>query len=429
MNSVQPAPATEAHDQFIRFDCGSRYMVTTPKVLPNYEHALEAALRIAAPLDDVQSIALGDARARVLRQPVVADRDLPPFNRAQMDGYAVRAADITAGCALPVAATVAAGASPDVSIAPGACVKIATGAAVPDGLDAVIQHELSDRNNPVRFTIESIEPGNAIHRCAADANQGDVLISPGTQIGVHHIGIAAAVGCAELQCTRQPTAIIISSGDEVRQMNQPLLTHQIRNSNGPMISELLRSIGTQPPTAKLIADDRDVTRQTIADAVAEHDLFITIGGISAGERDYFPSAFEAAGVELALRGAAIQPGKPIIVGKAPTGAIVIGLPGNPVSSLVCACLFIWPIVRTLLGQSAELPWRDIELAAPVKPNAKRMAFRPAILESGSNRATVPQWAGSGDLVHTAPTHGVVRLPVQSHEVAAGTRLAFLNWPH
>lgn len=398
------------------------------RALPDYDEALQHALTVAAPLDDSESVPLHDAAGRVLREPIVADRDLPPFNRAQMDGYAVRAADITPGCALPVAATIAAGASPEVRVPAGSCVKIATGAAVPAGLDAVIPHELSDRGDPVRFTVESVEPGDAIHLRGTDARRGSELITSGTRLVAHHLGIAAAVGAAQLQCARQPTAIVISSGDEVRDVSNDVLPHQIRNSNGPMISELLRAIGGHPDAALRIPDDRDHTIRAIAAAIEQHDLVITIGGISAGERDQFPDAFDAAGVEYALRGAAIQPGKPVIVGRAPGGAIIIGLPGNPVSSLVCACLFIWPIVNTLLGESPPLPWRDVELAAPVKPNPKRRAFRPAVLNSDGNSITVPTWAGSGDLSHTAPTHGIVRLPVQGDEVAVGTRLPFLPWP-
>jgi len=403
-------------------------MMAKAATLPDYDAALRAALDIVTPVDDQDVVALHEAINRTLAGPVTADRDLPAFNRAQMDGYAVRTADVKADGVLPVSATVSAGASPQVRVPPGACVKIATGAAVPDGLDAVIQHELSDRNDPVRFTVESIAPGHAIHRRGADAKAGDVLIESGTQLAAHHLGIAAAVGCAELKCIRRPTAAVLSSGDEVRDIEDDLQPHQIRNSNGPMVSELLRAMGAEPAAAHLLPDDRQQTIDTVARVIEDHDLLITIGGISAGERDHFPEAFDAAGVERAVAGASIQPGKPVIVGRAPNGTIIVGLPGNPVSSLACACLFIWPIVYRMLGNIDPLPWRTITLSQPVRPNPKRRAFRPARLNEDHSTGYVPPWAGSGDLAHTARTHGLAQLPVQGDELSAGAGVSFLPWP-
>lgn len=402
--------------------------MTTKSPLPDYDAALAAALEAVATIDTNESVELAIAAGRILAEPVCADRDLPPFERAQMDGYAVRSVDIKTNCALPVMTMVAAGASPDVKVPAGSCIAIATGAAVPNGLDAVIPHEQSDRGNPVRFTIDSIDKGNAIHRCGADAKAGDVLIQNGTRLGAQHIGIAAAVGSAQLQCTKRPRAIVLSSGDEVRQLGESILPHQIRNSNGPMIARLLGDVGAEFVGADLLPDDLEVTIKAVAKHLDAADIVITIGGISAGDRDHFPAAFDAAGVKYQLRGAAIQPGKPIIVARAPNGTIIVGLPGNPVSSLVCACLFIWPIVTKMLGCGDLLPWREVTLAEPVKSNPKRRAFRPVILQGDNNSVIVPAWAGSGDLAHTATTHGVVRLPMQDTPVAAGQRLRFLPWP-
>ncbi|MCH8212165.1 MAG: hypothetical protein IIB99_12440 [Planctomycetes bacterium] len=226
---------------------------------------------------------------------------------------------------------------------------------------------------------------------------------------------------------RRPRAIVLTSGDEVLPIEQPLRNYQIRNSNGPMVRELLRRIGAEPIEHVHVADEREATIEAVGAALAQCELLITVGGISAGDRDYFPAAFEAHGVESSLHGAAIQPGRPIFVGKVPNGAIIIGLPGNPVSVLACTCLFIWPIVRTLLGLEATLPWRTLELAEVVTPNPKRRAYRPAaLLDNG--RAKVPPWAGSGDLVHTADTDGLIELPVQREPVPPGARIRFLPYP-
>ncbi|MHC4911112.1 MAG: molybdopterin-binding protein, partial [Planctomycetota bacterium] len=200
--------------------------------------------------------------------------------------------------------------------------------------------------------------------------------------------------------------------------------------NGPQLEALIRRMGAEPRPHRHVPDDAAATRSAVAAALEEADLVITIGGISAGERDHFPDAFAHSGAEFAVRGAAIQPGKPVIVASvshAGRPRIILGLPGNPVSSLVCACLFGWPIVRRMLGLEPALAWRTEVLRTNVKPNPRRFAYRPARWQAGEG-VTIPAWAGSGDLAHTAPTDGIVALPRQSEPVEAGTALPFLPWP-
>lgn len=404
---------------------GSR-QTTSP--LPSYEEALAQLLAIVpSSTARTASTPLEACANRVLHEDIKADRDLPPFNRATMDGYALRAADYAKDKAFPVVGEIPAGASPNVQVPPGACVKIATGAAVPDSLDTVIQHEFSDRANPVTFTVDSIAPGHAVHPRGADAKQGDIVIARGTRLSAHHLGIAAAVGCSTLPVVQPPRVMILTSGDEVKPIDAALEPHQIRNSNGPMLSHLLTRFGAGEVQHEHLLDEKDATIDAVARAIVSFDLIISVGGISAGERDYFPIALEDANVEMSLSGARIQPGKPIHAGRAPNGSIVIGLPGNPVSALVCAHLFVWPAIRRMSGVTSPMPWRTVTLAESVKPNANRQAFRPAILHEDGDHATVPTWAGSGDLVHTASTHGFIALPVQGESVEAGTRLRFLPW--
>jgi molybdopterin molybdotransferase len=264
----------------------------------------------------------------------------------------------------------------------------------------------------------------------ADAKTGSTLVAAGTLLAAQHLGIAAAAGLTNLTVRERPRVIVLTSGDEVVPSDtktEQLLPHQIRNSNGVLVHELLHRFGAQSVDSKHIKDDLPASINAVRDALDRADLVITVGGISAGERDHFPEAFDACGIVQSLKGASIQPGRPIVVGRAPGGRSVVGLPGNPVSVLACACLFVWPIVRIMLGLESPLPWREITLAANVKPNPTRRAFRPATLIS-ANEAVVPAWAGSGDLAHTASTHGLLELPVQPQEVAVGTRLRFLPWP-
>lgn len=401
--------------------------------LPLYREALAAALDGIAPLSGAERVDLSGAAGRVLAEPIVADRALPPFDRAQMDGYALRAAEVGRVKAFPVVATIAAGRAADVTVPPGRCVAIATGAPLPPGADAVVPHEWSDRGDPVRFEVTTIQPGHAVHPRGADAAAGVVLLSPGTPLGAHHVGIAASAGCTALPVRRRPRAVVITSGDEVVPVGSDVLPHQIRNSNGPMVALLLEAIGAGPIEHHHVPDEPGPTREAVGAALRRADLLVTVGGVSAGDRDHFPGAFEGHGVTASVSGARIQPGRPILVGRAPgagrgaAGAVVVALPGNPVSALACTCLFVWPIVRALLGLDPALPWRDAVLAEPVKPNPTRQAFRPAAL-APDGRVRVPKWAGSGDLAHTASTHGLVELPMQEAAVLAGTPLRFLRYP-
>ncbi|MCZ6834894.1 MAG: molybdopterin molybdotransferase MoeA [Planctomycetota bacterium] len=393
--------------------------------LPDYHDALIKALSIVNPLLDPETVPLSACSGRVLVDPIRADRNLPPFNRAQMDGYALHASDIGKVESFPVIATIAAGMPADVEVPVGHCVKIATGAPLPEDVDCVIQHENSDRNDPVHFSIDTIEPGHAVHPLGADAKEGDVLLEAPALLMAHHLGIAASVGATSLKVSRKPRVIVLSSGDEVVEEGAEVLTHQIRNSNGPLVTELLYRMGAEPLANNHVEDELEATIRMVDGSIKTADLVITIGGISAGERDYFPTAFDECGIERALQGASIQPGKPIVVGKAPNGSIVVGLPGNPVSALACSCLFAWPIVKVMLGLPPTLPWMSVTLGEAVKPNPRRRAYRPAIMKE---EAFVPTWAGSGDLSHTAPTDGLLELPVQDDQVEAGTKLRFLPWP-
>jgi len=250
-------------------------------------------------------------------------------------------------------------------------------------------------------------------------------------LGPRHLGIAATVGADRIEVVRRPRVVLLTSGDEVVADGASVATHQIRNSNGPMITAMAQRIGGGPVQHKHVADDLQQTTNAVAAALTGGDLMITVGGISAGERDHFPAALDAGDVTLSVHGAAIQPGRPVMVGRTAGGTVTLGLPGNPVSAMACMCLFGWPIIRGLLGLDTALPWRWVELAEPVKPNPRRRAFRPAILvaaESNGERIRVPAWAGSGDLAHTAPTDGLLELPAQTGPVVAGTRLRFLPWP-
>ena len=395
--------------------------------LLTYKEALQCALEITERVSKVETVPLQQSVGRMLASDIIADRDFPPFHRSQMDGYAVLASEVAQGVSMQVLAQVAAGTTFVGEHAPLTCVAIATGAPVPDCFDAVVPHERTDRGDEtVVFECCDIPIGACIHPKGVDAKSGDVLLQSGTTLSPQHIGLSASAGVYEIPCCTKPRVIVITSGDEIVSPQEKPLPHQIRNGNNSMIRTALQSMGCNVVEFHHVQDDAAATNSCIANALdGRAELVVTVGGISVGKRDYFPAAFEKSQVQLTVKGANIQPGKPIIVGKH-ANAIVLGLPGNPVSALVCCTVFGWPIIRTLQGVSATLPWQNAILECDIQPNPSRLAFRPCVCSDGE--LAIPRWQGSGDLVHTATTDGLVQLPSSEETIQAGSQVTWLRWP-
>jgi molybdopterin molybdotransferase len=396
-------------------------------MLPTYQEALARALAVVHQVSSTENVSIDSSTGRFVAEDIVADRDLPPYNRSQMDGYSVVANEVSNGVSMQVIGHVSAGTKFEGLHKPNTCVAIATGAPVPTCFDAVVQHELTDNGTEqVTFHCDDVKVGKAIHPQGVDAKAGDVLVAKHTQLAPQHIGISATVGVHSIAVHSKPKVIVLTSGDEVVAPSELPLPHQIRNGNSAMISSAFNSIGCEVVETHHVLDDPDATTKAITTALdGRCDLVVTIGGISAGKRDFFPDAFANAGVTLAVKGASIQPGKPVIVGKH-AHAIVLGLPGNPVSALACCCLFGWPIVRALQGMNPSLPWQQAPLGCDVQPNPHRQCFRPCQLVDG--KVTVPKWQGSGDLVHTATTHGLVQLPPSVEGFRTGELISCLTFP-
>lgn len=403
--------------------------------LPSYEDALHTVLDGVVALNP-QTLALDQAAGRVLRQAVVADRDQPPFERSAMDGFAVCSTHWKPGQGWRIAGSVPAGAPWTGTADPArAVVQIATGAAVPPPFDAVVQVELAQVNADaatVRFNLDHVAPWRNIHRRGADAASQAVLIPAGTTLGPHHLALAATAGVAQPTVTRRPRVVVLSSGDEVLAPSTPtaqLSPQQIRNSNGPLLTALLRGLGAEVLAHHHVADTQAAVTQACQAAAQEADLVVTAGGVSVGERDLFPGAWHAMGFDTRLHGVAMQPGKPVLSVRgvvADRPVHVLGLPGNPVSVLATAHLFMRPLLRALAGDARPLPWRRVTLAQPTQANAKRTAFRPAqLVGPGRDQAAVLAWRGSGDLAHTAEAHGLLALPAAAGEMPAGQPLSFL----
>jgi molybdopterin molybdotransferase len=440
-------------------------MTDTRPPLPNYDDALAKVLAFSPALGN-EDVALPDALGRVLRESLLADRDQPAFHRSAMDGFALRSADFKAGATFLVTGVVAAGQAGWESFADQqGILRIATGAPLPSTFDVVIPIEKanvskSGSNESVTFMTESVKPWQHIHKQATDAEKGQILIPAGTRIAPQHIGIAASAGATHIKVASRPRITLLTSGDEVRPYNTQtadLESQQIRNSNGPMLQALLQMLGTPIIEHIHTPDEPEQTLVSAREALAKSHIVITVGGVSVGQRDLLPWAWKQLGLGTVLHGVAIQPGKPVLVcsdaidskpnvnvsqpqtlsdkGTPPTKddalpcKLAIGLPGNPVSVLATAHLFVWPVIRRMLMGAAHeafdvLPWRNVPLADQVTPKPARELFRTATLNQ-AGEAELVQWHGSGDLAHTSTASGFVRLPKQSDPLPAGSLVPFL----
>lgn len=411
--------------------------------LPDYDEALQRMLT-HCPVLGTGAVEFERSLGRVLRQPVVADRDQPPFDRSAMDGFALRSASVKPGASFPVVGEVAAGAlaASQTPLLADAAVRIATGAPLPPGADAVIQIEKavldeSTELHRVSFDLDSCPAFNNVHRRASDAAAGDVVLKPGQRIRPQHIGAAAMFGATRLTVTDPPRVALLTTGDELRDPQTPtdaLGPQQIRNSNGPMLNAFFQAMGVDPASRTHISDQAEQTLAAAREALASSHLVVTTGGVSVGRRDWLPWAWKQLGLRTLIHGAAIKPGKPIFIAtpstdQSPDNKLVIGLPGNPVSALMCAHLFVRPLLDKMQigGESApgsRTSWRWVKLANEARSTAKRELFRAArFVDDGV--VQLIDWRGSGDLVHTADADGLVRLPRREHAVPAGAAVAYL----
>ena len=404
-----------------------------------------ARLRSAVP-ESRQTVAMritdDDLLGRILAEPIHADRDHPPFDRATMDGYAVRTSDLATGEPLPVIGSIPAGAPVPKDVAAGGCIAIATGAAVPETLDAVVEHEATDRGDPLAVTTTDVRAGRNIHRRGADAKAGDVLVPRGTRIDAvaraAAIAGGAAVGTGMVSIRRPPRVAIVTTGDELRPAEDPLDGEddavRIRDSNRPLLVDLIAdrwTFGGSVTLIRHVTDASSATAEGLDAAAADADLGFTVGGVSAGTLDLVPGHWAERGWKKIVRGVRMQPGKPFSAWLAPDGGtLAVGLPGNPVSAYACLHVLLRHWFDAFRGVDAPIAWRSVPLLTATRANPRRPAFRPANLlidADGVLGVAIPDWQGSGDLPHLVNTTGFARLPVVDGEVPAGTPVQFL--PH
>jgi molybdopterin molybdotransferase len=377
------------------------------------------ALAEAAPVESIERVALAEADGRVLAEPLVAGLDLPPWDNSAMDGYALRLADWQ-GEPLVVSQRILAGSAPQ-PLQPGTCARIFTGAPLPEGADVVEMQENVEvlADGRVRL-LESLKAGQNVRPRGQETRTGESVLPAGTRLGPIEMGLCASLGAAELSVRRRLVVAVISTGDELVPPGQPLGPGQIYNSNRSLLIAWLKRLGCAVVDAGILADDLELTRQALA-GLADVDLILSTGGVSVGEADFLGAALREEG-GLALWKLAIKPGKPLTFGHF-RGVPVIGLPGNPASTLVTFGLLARPYLLRRLGVAEVEP---LGFAVPAgftwkKPGNRREYLR-ARLENG--RAVIYPNQSSGVLRSAAWAEGLVEV-LEGTTLAEGDSLRFI----
>lgn len=380
---------------------------------------LERARALAA-----ETLALADAAGRVLAEPARALVDLPPFRSSAMDGYALRAAD-TPG-PLPVVFRIAAGAPAPRPLEAGEAMAISTGGLVPDGADAVIQHELVvEHDNNLEVPV-AVAHGANIRDPGRDVTAGAVVAAAGTRLGPAQIGALAAAGVPEVVCTRRPRVAVLTTGTELREPGSALAPGEVYEANGVMLAAQVSTAGAEVTRLDSVADDEDAHRRALQRGL-EFDVLVTSGGVSVGPHDLVRRIEAELGVEEIFWRVAVRPGKPVSFGvRGPT--LVFGLPGNPVSTLVGCELFVRPAVLALQGASDPGPrFSAGRLAQTVSRNSARDDFLRARSEATDDGVVLWPVAGqeSHMIVRAAEADALVLVPRGEGDLPAGASVRYL----
>jgi len=344
----------------------------------------EARDRILAGLrpTPAELVALPDAWGRVTAAPVIARLTQPPADMSAMDGYALRAADGTAGSVLRVIGAAPAGHPFDGQIGPGEAVRLFTGSVVPAGADTILLQEDATAGEGTVRVNETVRPSRHIRRTGQDFAAGDAVLPQGRRLTARDIGLAAAANHPWLTVHRCPRIGILATGDEIAMPGEPIPPGGVVSSNSHALAAMVRAAGGTPIVLPVAADTPGAIA-AVADAIAGMDMLVTTGGASVGDHDLVVAGLQARGLTLDFWKIAMRPGKPLLFGA--LGATpVLGLPGNPVSALICAILFLLPALARLSGlPAAPPPTVPARLATPLPANDRRADYLRATLAADS----------------------------------------------
>ena len=381
-----------------------------------------AAIRPLAP----RELSLDDADGGMLAEDIAAQWPLPPFDNSSMDGYAVRAADIAAATVgapvtLPVTGEVTAGDTRELELVPGSCLRIMTGAPVPDGADAVVPVELTDGGTARVAISQAVAAGASIRRAGDDAAPGDALLAAGSRLGPVAIGLLAAAGRDSVLARPRPRVAVFSTGNELAAPGTPITRGRIWESNSFMLASAARQAGADACRQPSVPDDVSQVLAVIEDAAGRADLLVTSGGVSmGGEHDVVKAALQKLGT-VRFRKVAMQPGMPQgfgVIGAASTP--IMTLPGNPVSAFVSFQLFVRPALRALQGTAdGRLRTARAVLTASLRSPRDKRSFLRGVLADDGTQITPLSGQASHQLAALARANALIIVPEQVISMAAG----------
>ncbi|OGT00794.1 MAG: molybdenum cofactor biosynthesis protein [Gallionellales bacterium RIFCSPLOWO2_12_FULL_59_22] len=373
-----------------------------------------------------EPVKLEQSLGRVLAEEVRANRDQPPYDISAMDGYALRSADLTnAPATLEIIEDIKAGDMPSRALAAGQCARIMTGAPIPQGADAVIRVEDTEVLDEQHVQInQAVKPGNDIRRLGENMRNGEVVLAPSTEITPGVIGVLATVKRAQVQVYRRPRVAILSTGNELEGLDEPVDPNKIPNSNSYALMGQVQALGIEPVLLGIARDDPAELEQYLRRGL-EYEVLLVSGGTSVGVHDYVRPTIEALGAKMLFWRVAMKPGHPVAFGKVGE-KIIFGLPGNPVSSMVCFEQFVVPALRRMMGH-ARTHRRTItaRLTHNVKHQPGRTEFIRVMLakEEGGYAASSTGAQGSGMLLSMARADGLAVLPADCNGMVAGSMVA------
>lgn len=367
-----------------------------------------------------ENVALIDCGGRVLARDIVAAAPLPAFPSSAVDGYAVRAAD--AGKALRVDGESAAGRPFDRAVEPGTAVRILTGGVLPAGANCVVMMEEVELSGDVVTVPGGLKPGQNFHAPGADLKAGEPVLPAGVQLGAAEIGLAAALGLAELPVGRRPRVALMSTGDELVEVGQEPGRGQIPDSNRWALLAALREAGAEVRLLGIGPDEPDALRRLVVDALGGADVLVTSGGVSVGTHDLVKPLLESIG-DVHVGRVKLKPGKPFTFATLPGGKVAFGLPGFPVSSLVTFEVFVRPALRKMQGfAQLQRPTLPVRLGYDARASADRTEYqRVTLRREGRDLVAVSTGSQSSSrLMSLARAHALVRIPPGDQGINAGT---------
>lgn len=387
----------------------------------------QAREQIAAALTPLSSETISAARAfgRTLAADIVADRNQPPSAVSAMDGYAVRSQDLTNDDAFSLLGESRAGTGLDTPIQPSQAVRVSTGARIPDGADQVVIQENVELEADTLRTSDPANPGRHIRPAGSDYEAGQRLLGAGTILSPAKVSLAAAAGIGDIPVMRRPKVAILATGDELVHAGETPDEDQIFNSGTPGLSALVFSVGGQPLSLGIARDDPEDVREALASAEGA-DLLVTIGGASVGDHDHLRRVFTEEGGKLVFEKVRVKPGKPAWFGKL-DDLPVLGLPGNPVSAMVTARLFLVPALRTLLAQPAALAlgFETAVLSAPLVQNGDRETYLRGIRDAATGPVRAMDKQDSSHLAALSEANVLIRRLPDAPAADAGATVEVL----